>query len=104
MLDTCFDILRHESNLTPKFLTVSAGTSLLPRIIAIYLVFSRGRMNTAIVVYRASMTTYLVFYRGCSRAAVKVRGVVQCGTYFRLCLHKRDYTLPEGDQQCRRTL
>ena len=29
--DTCFDILRHESNLTPKFLTVTAGTKLLPR-------------------------------------------------------------------------
>ena len=32
--DTCFDISRHESNLTPKFLTVTAGTSPLPRISA----------------------------------------------------------------------
>ena len=32
MFDTCFDIPRHESNSPPKFLTVSAGTSLLPRI------------------------------------------------------------------------
>ena len=34
MLDTCLDILRHESNLTSKFLTVSAGTSLLPKMSA----------------------------------------------------------------------
>ena len=32
MFDTCFDILRQESNL--KFITVSAGTNLLPRISA----------------------------------------------------------------------
>ena len=29
--DTCFDILRHESNFTPNFLTLTAGTRLLPR-------------------------------------------------------------------------
>ena len=32
--DTCFDISRHESNLTPKFLTVTAGTRPLSRISA----------------------------------------------------------------------